>query len=144
MHHFHRLCFFVIKTFVTKYFCLLSYYILAKCLGICTEDFQVWACFFQEDPEAYLGPVKHLWWNITEAATGGLLWKKLSGLRPATLLKKRLWHKCFLVNFVKFLRTPFLQNTSGRLLHTFFRMVPSKMFGRVLSYASGIDPWKHD
>ena len=28
-------------------------------------------------------------------------------LRPATLLKKRLWHKCFPVNFVKFLRTPF-------------------------------------
>ena len=26
---------------------------------------------------------------------------------PATLLKKRLWHKCFPVNFVKFLRTPF-------------------------------------
>ena len=29
-------------------------------------------------------------------------------LRPATLLKKRLWHRCFPVNFVKFLRTPFL------------------------------------
>ena len=28
-------------------------------------------------------------------------------LRPATLLKKRLWHRGFLVNFVKFLRTPF-------------------------------------
>ena len=27
--------------------------------------------------------------------------------------KKRLWHRCFLVNFVKFLRTSFLQNTSG-------------------------------
>ena len=27
---------------------------------------------------------------------------KLHGLRPATLLKKRLWHRCFLVNFVKF------------------------------------------
>ena len=27
--------------------------------------------------------------------------------RPATLLKKRLWHRCFPVNFVKFLRTPF-------------------------------------
>ena len=25
---------------------------------------------------------------------------------PATLLKKRLWHRCFPVNFVKFLRTP--------------------------------------
>ena len=34
----------------------------------------------------------------------------------ATLLKKRLWHRCFLRNFAKFLRTPFLQNTSGRLL----------------------------
>ena len=26
---------------------------------------------------------------------------------PATLLKKRLWHRCFPVNFVKFIRTPF-------------------------------------
>ena len=41
-------------------------------------------------------------------------------LRPATLLKKRLWHRCFPVNFVKFLRTPFLQNTSGWLLLFFF------------------------
>ena len=31
-------------------------------------------------------------------------------------IKKRLWHRCFSVNFVKFLRTPFLQNPSGRLL----------------------------
>ena len=37
-------------------------------------------------------------------------------LRPATLLKKRLWHGCFPMNFVKFSRTPYLQNTSGRLL----------------------------
>ena len=29
-------------------------------------------------------------------------------LRPVTLLKKRLWHRCFPVNFAKFLRTPFL------------------------------------
>ena len=27
--------------------------------------------------------------------------------RPATLLKKRLWHRCFHASFVKFLRTPF-------------------------------------
>ena len=27
--------------------------------------------------------------------------------RPATLLKKRLWYRCFPVNFAKFLRTPF-------------------------------------
>ena len=29
-------------------------------------------------------------------------------LRPATLLKKSLWHRCFPVNFAKFVRTPFL------------------------------------
>ena len=45
-----------------------------------------------------------------------LFFIKAAGLRPATLLKKRLWHGCFPVNFVKFLRTPFLQNNSGRLL----------------------------
>ena len=34
----------------------------------------------------------------------------------ATLLKERLWHRCFPVNFAKFLRTLVLQNTSGRPL----------------------------
>ena len=34
-------------------------------------------------------------------------------LRPATLLKKRLWHSCFLVNFVKFVRTPFSRTPLG-------------------------------
>ena len=33
-----------------------------------------------------------------------------------TLLKKRLCNRCFPVNLVKFLRTPFLQKTSERLL----------------------------
>ena len=33
--------------------------------------------------------------------------------RPVTLLKKRYWHRCFPVNFAKFLRTLFLYNTSG-------------------------------
>ena len=41
---------------------------------------------------------------------------KVAGLRPATLLKNNLWHRCFPVNFVKFLRTPSLQKTPGRLL----------------------------
>ena len=45
-----------------------------------------------------------------------LFFNKVAGLRPATLFKKRLCHRCFPVNFAVFLRTPFLQNTSGRLL----------------------------
>ena len=37
-----------------------------------------------------------------------LFFNKVAGLRPATLLKKRLWHKCSPMNFAKFLRTPFI------------------------------------
>ena len=63
----------------------------------------------------------------TEAATRGVLIKKvfleisqdsqentcvrvsfLIKKRPAHLLKKRPWHRCFPVNFVKLLKTPFL------------------------------------
>ena len=37
-----------------------------------------------------------------------LLFNKVAGLRLATLLKRRLWHRRFPLNFAKFLRTPFL------------------------------------
>ena len=40
-----------------------------------------------------------------------LFFNKVAGLR--------LWHRCFPVNFAKFLRTPFLQNTLWRLLFRF-------------------------
>ena len=36
-----------------------------------------------------------------------LFLNKVAGLRPAALLKKSFWHRCFPVNFAKFLRTPF-------------------------------------
>ena len=64
------------------------------------------------------------------------LFNKVAGLMPATLLKKRLWHSCFLVHVVKFLRTPFSQNTSGRLLldHFFFFSVVSHAVVILLSY----------
>ena len=39
--------------------------------------------------------------------------KNLADLRPATLVKQRLWHSCFPVNVAKFLRTPFLQKTAS-------------------------------
>ena len=44
--------------------------------------------------------------KIFEKVTGKHL---CQSLRPATLLKKRLWHSCFPVNLSKFLRTPFLK-----------------------------------
>ena len=49
------------------------------------------------------------------------LFNQVAGLRPATLLTKTLWHRCFIENFTKFLRTPFLQNTCGRLLLNYLR-----------------------
>ena len=75
--------------------------------------------------------------SLSEAATRGGLWKKvfleISQIRSKTpvcarvsflikwqasafLLKKGIWHRCFPVNFAKFLRIPFLQNTSRWLL----------------------------
>ena len=35
------------------------------------------------------------------------LFYKVAGLRPTTLLKKTLWHRCFLVKVAIFLRAPF-------------------------------------
>ena len=37
-----------------------------------------------------------------------LCFNKVAGLKPATLLKHMFWHRCFPVNFAKFLRTLFL------------------------------------
>ena len=37
-----------------------------------------------------------------------LFFNKVAGIRPATLFNKRIWHRCYPVNFTKFLRTPFL------------------------------------
>ena len=38
-------------------------------------------------------------------------------LKNFAKFKKRLWHRCFPVNFAKFLRIPFWQNTFGRQLY---------------------------
>ena len=46
---------------------------------------------------------------------------------PAALFKKRLWHRCFPVNLAKFLRIPFLQITSWRLLLIIFIQI----FGKI-------------
>ena len=60
-----------------------------------------------------------------------LFFDKVTGLKSATFLKKTLWHKCFSVNFVKFLRASFLQNTSGRLL--LHRKIVTSMLSKFVS-----------
>ena len=53
--------------------------------------------------------------NLQKQSSRGVLYKRYpykfhkihrKSLRPATLSKKRLWHRCFPVNFTKCLRTP--------------------------------------
>ena len=46
---------------------------------------------------------KHLCWSH--------FFNKVTSLKPSTLLKKRLQHRFFPVNFAKFLRTPFIYRT---------------------------------
>ena len=58
--------------------------------------------------------VKKVFLEISQKFTGkhlcqSFFFNKVAGLRPATLLKKRLWHRCFPVNLVEFLRTLFLR-----------------------------------
>ena len=47
-----------------------------------------------------------------------------------------LWHKCFALNLAKFLKTPFLQNTSGRLLLllVFQKQSPEVFYGKRCSW----------
>ena len=40
-----------------------------------------------------------------------LFFNKVAGLRPATFLQKRLWHRCFPVNFAKFVGAFFFRTT---------------------------------
>ena len=48
-----------------------------------------------------------------------LFFNKVAGPGPATLLKKRLQHRCFPVNFAKFLRHLFLQSTSSGCFYVY-------------------------
>ena len=84
------------------------------------------------------------WWKVLqniacpdiEAATGrALKFRKIHRETPlpdsifnkvAGLQLKRLWHKCFPVNFAKFSRALFLQNTFGRLLLQIIPALPNQ------------------
>ena len=63
----------------------------------------------------------HMWYkigvlkNLTKFKEKHLCWSLFSN-QPASLWTKRLRHSNFSMKFAKCLRTPFLQNTSGRLL----------------------------
>ena len=53
--------------------------------------------------------------NLQEDTCDGDFFDKVRRCRSETSLKTRLQYRSFLVNFAKFLRKPFLQNTTGWL-----------------------------
>ena len=58
--------------------------------------------------------IRKIHWKTPEQS---LFFHKVAGF---SLWKQRLWHRWFYVNFVTFVRTIFLQNTSERLLLSFW------------------------
>ena len=63
-----------------------------------------------------LHPWKSSFFEENIHTSGKILWLRKTLTSVEMFLEYRLWHRCFPVNFAKFLGTPFLQNTSGRLI----------------------------
>ena len=63
---------------------------------------------------------KFIWKHLCQS----LFLNKVADIWPATLFKKRLWHRCFHVNFAKFLRSPFFKKHLRWLL---LFIVPAKI-----------------
>ena len=68
--------------------------------------------------------LKNLKKNTRKHLCQSLYFNKVASLRSATPLKKRLWHRCFPVDFAEFLRTPFLQNTSSSCFKSYLLPCP--------------------
>ena len=106
------------------YFCHVYLPNLEKCSGVHRKNSSTCLVFWAENrssrPDVFC---KKVILRSFAKFTGkqlcqSLFFNKVADLRPSTSWKKRLWHSCFPVSFVKFVRTPFLQNTSWRLLLT--------------------------
>ena len=63
-----------------------------------------------------------------------LFFSKVAGLRPATLLKKRPWHRCFPVNFAKSLRTPFFTEHLRRTASIKKTFISESAFGKIFNF----------
>ena len=72
-------------------------------MGECI-NYQLWTVMFRSNYRR-CSAEKDVLRNFTKFTEKHLC--QVAGLRPATLLKKSLWHSCLSVNFVKFLRIPF-------------------------------------
>ena len=97
----------IVKASMSSSYCLYSFNLFEISWEVVVEYFDYKRLFGVPLFGSFSTPVKNQWYS-----EGYKLKIQRISLRPATLSKKRLWHRCFPVNFAKFLS----QNTSGRLL----------------------------
>ena len=69
--------------------------------------------------------------SVKNSLCQSFFFNEVAGPRPATLLKKRLRHRCFPVNFTKSLGTPFFKEHFRWLLQYGFS-------------ANSLKPWKYN
>ena len=77
------------------------------------DYFVIFEKFKNAEPVVRRSSVKKLFLEVSQNSqektpVSESFFNKVASLRTATLFKKRLWHRCFPVNFAIFLRTPFL------------------------------------
>ena len=87
-------------------FCAVTVKLLLKDIFVFN---QMCGCFRSSHPLVFCekGVLRSFPKLIGKHLCQSFFFNKVAGLRPATLLRKRLWHRRFTVIFVKFLRTPF-------------------------------------
>ena len=105
------------------------------CVGVCFERRSHWRCsaeklflkFFQENTCVGVSLIKFVktckisdifkstYFEEHLQTTASVL-NKIAGPKVSNFIKKRLQHRCFLVKFAKFLRTPISKNIYERLL----------------------------
>ena len=77
--------------------------------------------------------------NSQENTCVRVFFNKVAGLTPATLLKKRLWYRCFPVNFAKFLRTPSVAaSVTSYILHFYLKTIYNSSICILLSIIKNI------
>ena len=125
----HSLCRLITKMFLTKTTCLIKFYKIVTHNGVKTSHLkiQIFIKYIKTNQEqtkktnvfpaiskskyrssrlevfCKKGVLENLTKFTGKYLCQSLFFNKVADLRNATLLKKRLWHRCFPLNFVKFL-----------------------------------------
>ena len=111
-----------------KQFCWILVNPSCQLLNISEKEQAIIKYFQKQPPEVFYkkAVLKNFAKFIGKHLLQILSFNKVAGPRPSTLLKRRLWHRCFPVNFVKSSRAPYLESTPGRLLLYIFQYLSEK------------------